>query len=107
KPVSGKVTTALTITNTGDGPVTIGTVRSGDSHFTVSTNCHGKSLAPDEPCTVTVTFATTADGTYRAGLTVTDNSGRAHEIAVTGYRGPPLKVRPPHVLPSGAAVAAS
>lgn len=107
KPVPPSVTTSLNIKNTGDGPVTIGTVRSGDSHFTVTANCHGKRLAPDQSCTVVVTFAATVDNTYPAKLTVTDDSGGAHEIRVSGYRGPPIKIRPPFIVATGAAVKAS
>jgi hypothetical protein len=103
KPVPANVSTPLMITNTGGGQAAISTVNSSDSHFTVTTGCHGRTLAPGKSCSLTLTFAATADGTYRAKLTVNDAVG-PHEIAVTGYRGPLIFIKPPIILASIPAV---
>jgi hypothetical protein len=91
KPVPANATSQLTVTNTGAGRVTISTVKTDDSHFTVNTGCFNKVLMPGNACTMTLTFAASTDGTIKAKLQVVDDApGSPHEMSLLGYRGPIL-----------------
>jgi hypothetical protein len=99
KAAPASTSTPVTVTNTGGGQVKIATVKAGDAHFSASTGCHGKTLAPGGSCQVMVTFASTTNGTFKAKLTVDDNApGGPHEIALTGYRGPQITIHVPPVV---------
>ena len=66
----------LTLTNTGDNPLTlitasIGPTVSGGSDFTVTNSC-GNSLAAHSACALVVGFVPSATGTRTATLSITD-----------------------------------
>jgi hypothetical protein len=84
----------LTIRNTGGSPLKINSVKSGDTRFTAATTCNNKTLAPNEPCDVKVTFTSTVNGKFPTKLTVDTASGK-FEISMVGYRGPRAVVRVP------------
>jgi parallel beta-helix repeat protein len=73
----------VTLTNTGDVPITI-------SQFTTTgdfsqTNTCGASIVPDATCTFQVTFTATQAGDRAGALTITDNvPGSPHSVALTG-----------------------
>jgi hypothetical protein len=96
--------TNVKIANTGNGQVKIINVNADDSHFTVSPGCAGKTLQPSDSCSVTVTFSSFTNVNLKSKLIVSDTApGGTHDIAVTGYRGPPIIILPPipiQVIPS-------
>jgi uncharacterized repeat protein (TIGR01451 family) len=82
---------AVTLSNTGDAPLTIGTAAitgADPGEFAISADgCSGQSLAPAGTCTVSVTFAPAATGPRSASLAVPDNaagSPQAVPLAGTG-----------------------
>lgn len=78
-------TQTLTITSTGDGPATIGTVvTTGDFAVTGGT-CSGSALAPAATCTVIVTFTPTATGARVGSISIPGNAiGSPVSVSVTG-----------------------
>ena len=81
----------ITITNTGAGRLdnfAFSLGGSGASAFSINdTNCTatGSYLAPGQSCTVDVTFAPSAAGTYSGQLEITDNSiGAAQGVTLYG-----------------------
>lgn len=73
--VSSTATLAVTLSNTGQGPVTLGAVSmQGSSEFTASSQCPS-SLEPGAQCTVSVTLTTgTSPGATFAGTLVISSS---------------------------------
>lgn len=87
-PTSG--TKTLTITNTGTGDLTINSVRSDDlsGHFSVTSGCDARVLAPNQACQVTVRFTATTFGQFSARLQVFDSLQPGLQLVpVSGYRG--------------------
>ncbi len=73
---------ALTLTNTGSGPIAITSVAvTGDF---AQTNTCGVSLAVAKTCTISVTFTPTATGSRTGTLTVTSNASGISAVALTG-----------------------
>jgi hypothetical protein len=74
---------AVTLTNSGDGPLTITAITTtGD--FTQTSNC-GSGLSPGAGCTITVTFTPSATGSRSGALSLTSNSSIAvNPIALSG-----------------------
>jgi hypothetical protein len=72
----------VTLTNTGTATLSISSmVTSGD--FAAS-SCPS-ALAPNTPCTISVTFTPTATGTRTGSITITDNaSGSPQVVTLTG-----------------------
>lgn len=60
--------------------------KTGSTTFTQTNNC-GSGLAAYATCTITVTFTPTAIGTFTGTLTVTESSGTAHKIPLSGTAG--------------------
>ncbi|MGH2689305.1 MAG: choice-of-anchor D domain-containing protein, partial [Actinomycetota bacterium] len=81
---------AVTLTNRGDDPVTVGTVSIAGpdaADFTVS-GCAGRTLEPDEACTLSVAFAPSRTGSRTATLVVSsDQPGSPHAVALSGIGG--------------------
>ena len=77
------VSQSVTLSNTGDGALTITNVATtGD--FSQSNTC-GNTVAPAANCTFSVTFAPTTSGNRTGSLTITDNaSGSPRAVALTG-----------------------
>lgn len=67
-------TFTLTDTGSGNAPVLVGqaklTGKNADQFAFGADNCSGQSLTDGQSCTITVSFAPTADGTQVAGLAV-------------------------------------
>ncbi len=66
----------VTLTNTGNTPLTLGTVSvSGNFSLAAGTTCGtGVTLATGVSCAITVTFTPSAKGTRAGGIKVTDNA---------------------------------
>ena len=75
----------ITITNTGDEPMTITNIAiTGGTDFQESSNCP-PSLAPGESCTISVTFTPTTAGDTTAQLDIyTDTSSLPQTVNLTG-----------------------
>jgi hypothetical protein len=72
-------TQSITLTNTGNGPLTNLTINaSGD--FAQTNNCGG-SVAASGSCTINVTFTPTTDGTRTGALTLADNASGSPQRA--------------------------
>ncbi len=68
----------FTLTNAGNAALAITSVKlggTGASSFTIGATTCGSSLAATSSCTITVSFAPTAGGSYSATLSVTDAVG--------------------------------
>ncbi len=80
----------LTVTNTGNLPVTIGTdsISTNSTEFTISYDgCKGATLNATNSCTIQVTFtpSASATGTQSGVLTIADNAtGGPHTVPLTG-----------------------
>lgn len=77
----------ITLSNTGNGALTIGTTTIGGASpldFTKTTTCT-TSLAAGASCTYSIVFKPTAVGVRTATLSITDNSvGSPHTVSFTG-----------------------
>lgn len=80
-------TLTVTLTNGGNAPLTITSIAftgPNASEFGQTNNCPS-SLAPDNSCTINVTFTPTAAGSATASLSVTDNApGSPQTVPITG-----------------------
>jgi glutamine cyclotransferase len=81
------VVRTITLTNSGNGPLSIGSVtvtgaNAGD--FTQTNNC-GSSVAPGASGAINVTFRPTSTGQRRAAISISDNAaGSPHVIPLNG-----------------------
>jgi probable HAF family extracellular repeat protein len=78
---------AITLSNTGTAPLTIFAAsltgaNAGD--FAILADISGYTLGPGRSGTVTVRFKPTAPGSRSALLTISDNGGGPHAVALTG-----------------------
>jgi hypothetical protein len=84
----GNAAQTVTITNTGAGTLTLGTITMGGanaSDFVRSGTCaNGLDLPAAQSCTVVVTFAATSRGQRSATIAVTSNGGNV-TIALSGF----------------------
>lgn len=85
----GTASTAQTATlsNTGNAPLTIGTLATGSAEFAISggTCAAGGTVAAATSCTVTITFTPSAAGARSATLVVTHNaSGSQSSTSLSG-----------------------
>jgi len=77
----------LTITSSGTTAMSIGSVTLNSSNskdFGESNSCAGKSLAPRETCSVTVTFTPSAAAVESASLTIANSGNGPQIVAITG-----------------------
>ncbi|MCB9681789.1 MAG: choice-of-anchor D domain-containing protein [Alphaproteobacteria bacterium] len=81
--VGQQLTRALTLTSTGNAPVTVTGLSSSNSRFLTGTPGVG-SLAPGASTTVDVTFAPDSDGSVTSTLTVQGNASPAASVTATG-----------------------
>jgi sugar lactone lactonase YvrE len=93
----GTTTSALaaTLTNTGNGPLTISSIAIGGanpSDFAISTgsNACGTTLAAGATCSIYVTFTPASAAAFSATLTVTDNASPATQSSSLTGTGIPL-----------------
>ena len=63
----------LTLSNTGNAPLTISSIATTQGSFSQTNNC-GTALAASFNCTMNVTFTPSSLGTVNASLTITDNA---------------------------------
>jgi len=84
---TGRPTTgAVSISNTGNSPVTISAISTTTKYFTVSaaeTDCGGE-LAVNSSCTVTVQFAPDKSAQFSDTLVIQSNASNNASIALTG-----------------------
>ena len=78
----------ITVTNTGNAPLIIGTVTSSSPIFTETDNCAGQTIAAAGTCSINVVFApatNTAPGATSATISITSNAnGSPTPISLTG-----------------------
>lgn len=66
----------VTLTNSGDGPLTIASIATGSPFAIVGGNCIAGGIIPaNSTCTIDVSFTPTAGGAASGVLTVSDDSG--------------------------------
>ena len=88
---------AITLSNTGSARLSIDGIAVA-LPFTQINTC-GSSLAAGATCTITVTFAPTAEGDFTSNVSITDNAkGSPQTVALTGTGVPPP---PPICTPKG------
>jgi hypothetical protein len=68
--------------NSGNGPLSIGSISLSGDDFTMTTNC-GSSLAARASCTITVTFLPQATGARSGVVVIIDNAG-TQRITLSG-----------------------
>jgi BNR repeat-like domain/Cep192 domain 4 len=76
---------AITLTNSGDGSLSISSIAlNHGTDFSQSNTC-GATLAPAASCQISVTFAPTAGGAAGDSVLITDNAaGSPHIVALSG-----------------------
>ncbi len=78
----------VTLTNTGDGVLTIRdsrTLRGAFRDYAIASECD-TSIGPGDSCTLTVTFKPQAAGPRQATLLITDDAGgNPHEVRLEGF----------------------
>jgi hypothetical protein len=93
--------TPITVTNTGTTTVTLSSIAitgANVSSFPESTNC-STSLTPGSSCTIFVSFAPSAAGSFSAAATVTSNAtGSPQSVGLSGTGIPPVAVNPGSIL---------
>jgi uncharacterized protein (TIGR03437 family) len=80
--VGTSATQTVTVLAAGTQPLNIASI-AANGGFTQSNNCVAV-LAAATTCTVNVTFAPTASGSYTGALTITSNAGNPQSVALTG-----------------------
>jgi uncharacterized protein (TIGR03118 family) len=85
---SNSTTQTVTITNSGNAPLTFGaTAVAVSNDFSQTNTCNGQTVAVNANCTVTVTFtpSATTNNPRTGTLTVTDNAANSPQaVALTG-----------------------
>jgi hypothetical protein len=83
---------AVTLSNTGNVPLTISTIAAGGD-FAQTNNC-GSGLAAGTSCKINVTFKPTANGSRAGQLTVTDNAPGSPQTITLSGSGPDFTLAP-------------
>jgi len=74
-----------TLANNTSSSITISSIAVSDTHFVITSNTCGASLAAGATCKIKVAFAPTAMGKVTGTLSVTDNgAGSPQKVALTG-----------------------
>lgn len=82
--VGGLSTQTVTVTNSGNADLVLGTVTGLAAPFTVaSDNCSGQTVAALGTCTFQVQFAPVAAGVFNDGLDIPSNDGDASTVTVS------------------------
>jgi hypothetical protein len=79
----------ITVKNTGTTPLIFSSpaISSVSAPFSASTTCSGDTVQANSTCTITVTFAPTANGTFTGTLKVADNAENSPQtISLSGTR---------------------
>ena len=78
----------ITVTNTGSGSLNISAVNitgTNATSFSITSNTCGSGILAANSCSLVVTFAPTAVGSYSATLNITDNAaGSPQQVALSG-----------------------
>lgn len=73
------------VTDTGNAPLVISTVTSDNTDYVRNTNCEGKTLQPNDTCSIGVTFQPSSAGPSNGKITITDNAAPGTQtITLTG-----------------------
>lgn len=92
----------ITVTNTGNAPVSLGTlVIEGD--FIGASSCSGAVLGPGRDCTVRLRFRPSGTGPRTGRLLISDADGREHTAALRGTGALPVVSAQPTALDLAAA----
>jgi hypothetical protein len=97
---------SITLSNTGNAALNISTVTisgTNSSDFAKSADtCTGAAVAPNNTCTVSVTFTPSATGSRSASLNFTDNAGGSPQtVGLSGTgTGPVVSLSAPPTFPS-------
>lgn len=82
--INSSVSTTLTMTNTGDGPMTFSGVNLSGNGFSMTTYCTG-SLQPGSSCNVYLRFQPTTHTTYSGSITFQDDApGSPQSVLLSG-----------------------
>jgi len=74
-----------TLANNTSSSISISSIAMSDTHFVITSNTCGASLAAGATCKISVAFAPTAVGTVTGTLSVTDSgAGSPQKVALTG-----------------------
>jgi hypothetical protein len=100
--VGATLTLPITVTNSGQGNLTITSITHtgpNASAFTHTSNCGGVAIAPSGSCTVQVSFHPTIQGSYTASLNLVDNAPNSPQVvSTTGTgSGAAMSISPPSV----------
>jgi Tol biopolymer transport system component len=104
--VSGSTAATITVTNVGNAALTsilasINGINGTDFKIT-SVGCKGASIAPNNSCLITMTFAPKAPGSRNATLSLMDNASNSPQtVALTGVGTPPVFSLSPTTLVFG------
>ncbi len=84
----------VTISNTGNANLSVGTITSPAAPFSITTNnCSGKTILPGGSCTLTVQFAPVTTGTFNSSFTIPSNDTATGTVTMnvsgTGGNNPP------------------
>ncbi len=85
--VGGTSTLTLNLENYGNAPLTISSIVTDNSVFTIGSNNCGSSVSPGVTCQIQVQFKPTATGSATGDLTIQDNAGdspQTIELSGTG-----------------------
>lgn len=78
-------TQSTTVTNIGDGAVTINALAlEGDSQFSQTNDCEGQTLAPGASCTITATFSSSSVDNFNAVITIDSNPATTSFLVLLG-----------------------
>ena len=86
-PKGSKNTVTITVANTGTTPLIFANpaISSVSAPFSATTGCSGETVQANGTCTISVTFAPTATGTFTQTLKITDNAnGSSQSITLSG-----------------------
>ncbi len=81
--IETSATQSITVTNTGNEPLTFESIVLGGNDafaYSVTDDCSGSDLLPEETCTLTVEFFPLVDGTFDATLTLTSNADDSPQV---------------------------
>jgi len=86
-PKGSSNTVVITVTNKGTTPLIFSSpaISGVSAPFSASTSCSGATVQANGTCTISVTFAPTATGTFTQTLKITDNaSNSSQSITLSG-----------------------
>jgi hypothetical protein len=82
----------VTVTNTGNLPLTIATVAISAGDFAITDDCTAAPLAAAATCTISATFTPTATGNRTATVTITSDADNSPQTIALAGRGENLQI---------------